>query len=476
MTMNAARMSGRDPEKDVMTGDSATNNLQLWPSTRDDEIEQAVEEAEQHHDHKTHEENRPSLARVLSRRSAASIDPGPPPDGGTQAWVQVFCTHLTIFTTFGFFTSFGVYQTYYENTLGIAPSTISWIGSIQVFLLFGIGTFTGRATDAGLFRPVYIAGAVFQIVGIFTMAESTKLWQLFLSQAVCLGISNGLQFCPAMALVSTYFARRRAFALGITALGSCTGGVIFPVIVQQCLPRIGFPWTIRIIGFIMLVSNIITIALFRTRLPPRTTGPLVDWASFKEAPYSLYCSAMFFAFWGLYFAFFYIGSYSRNVLGASYQQSINLLLVQVCMGFVFRVLPTYYADKVGALNVLIPFAFVCGIMMFGWIGIHSIGSLYAFAVIYGSGSAVIQALWPAIIGSMSRTQDLKKAGVRMGMAFTIVSFSSFTGPPLAGALIQVNNGDYTYANIWAGTSFFIGGALLVATRFSLVGWDWKARI
>jgi MFS family permease len=468
--------TARDPEKGAITEAAPPDSR---PNTLDEDIEQTAEELHEPDEGKKQRDNEePALARIATRRSAASswIDPGPPPDGGLTAWLQVLCTHLTIFTTFGFFTSFGVYQTYYENTLGIAPSTISWIGSIQVFLLFGIGTITGRATDAGLFRPVYIAGAVFQIVGIFTMAESTKLWHLFLSQAVCLGIANGLQFCPAMALVSTYFAKRRALALGFTALGSCTGGVIFPVIAQQCIPRIGFPWTIRIIGFIMLCSNAFTITFYRTRLPPRKTGPLVDWASFKEAPFSLFCAGMFFSFWGLYFAFFYIGSYARNVLGASYQQSINLLLVQVCMGFVFRVLPSYYADKVGSLNVLLPSTFVCGIMMFGWIGIKSVSTLYVFAVVYGSGSAIIQALWPAVIGTMNRTPDLKKTGVRMGMAFTIVSVSSFTGPPLAGALIQMNHGDYTYANIWAGTSFFIGGALLVATRFAIVGWNWKAYV
>jgi len=234
-----------DPEKDPIPGQKRSNSRPL-PSPGNDTIEQPVEETEQSYAEKNDMEHEPAgvLSRVLTRRSAASswIDPGPPPDGGMTAWIQVFCTHLTIFTTFGFFTSFGVYQTYYENTLGIEPSTISWIGSIQVFLLFGIGTFTGRATDAGLFRPVYIAGAVFQLLGIFTMAESTKLWHLFLSQAICLGIANGLQFCPAMALVSTYFAKRRAFALGITALGSCTGGVIFPVIAQQCLPRNSHYW------------------------------------------------------------------------------------------------------------------------------------------------------------------------------------------------------------------------------------------
>jgi hypothetical protein len=147
-------------EREERVGDEAEDvqhDLQALPSTRDPSTEAATHDPEAQHQHEKPQQA-PALSRILSRRSAASFDPGPAPDGGTQAWIQVLCTHLTIFTTFGFFTSFGVYQTYYENTLGIAPSTISWIGSIQVFLLFFLGTFTGRATDAGLFRPVYIAG------------------------------------------------------------------------------------------------------------------------------------------------------------------------------------------------------------------------------------------------------------------------------------------------------------------------------
>jgi hypothetical protein len=51
--------------------------------------------------------------------------------------------------------SFGVFQTYYVDFLGRSESDVSWIGSIQVFLTFFIGTFTGRLTDAGYFRPVF---------------------------------------------------------------------------------------------------------------------------------------------------------------------------------------------------------------------------------------------------------------------------------------------------------------------------------
>jgi hypothetical protein len=51
--------------------------------------------------------------------------------------------------------SFGVFQTYYVDFLNHSPSDVSWIGSIQVFLTFFMGTFTGRLTDAGYFRPVF---------------------------------------------------------------------------------------------------------------------------------------------------------------------------------------------------------------------------------------------------------------------------------------------------------------------------------
>ncbi|KAI7700377.1 MFS monocarboxylate transporter-like protein, partial [Hortaea werneckii] len=328
------------------------DQINVWPTTEDDGIEHTNDE-EDDDDHMAHDpekaqprsrsHSRPpsSLARTLSRHRSASThhglttDPGPPPDGGRLAWTQAAMLHLTIFSTFGFTTSFGSFQTYYEGTLDLDSSTISWLGSLQIFLLFFIGTFSGRAVDAGLFRPVYITGSAMQLLGAFTTSVSTQYWQLVLSQGICLGIANGLHFCPAMSLASTYFLKKRSLVLGIGALGSCTGGVVFPILAQQLIPRIGFPWTVRIIGFIMLATNAVTITFYRTRLPPRRSGPLVEWGAFRELPYVLYCVAAFMFFWGLYFAFFYVGSYARDRLDMPYQDSVNLLLTMVCVGFVW---------------------------------------------------------------------------------------------------------------------------------------------
>ncbi|KAK6435669.1 hypothetical protein LTR95_008141 [Oleoguttula sp. CCFEE 5521] len=433
---------GSDEEKaevkSIATADDEDSLATVWPAPIEgDDIESGHakddKSAVERHPETvaTEPERMLSLTRTSTRRSArSSKDPGPPPDGGRVAWTQ-----------------------HYNETLDVSPSAISWIGSVQIFLLFFLGTWSGRALDAGLFRYVYCTGSVFQLLGIFSLSAATEYWEIFLAQGVCLGIANGLHFCPSMSLVSTYFSKKRSFATGLTALGSCTGGVVFPVIVQQLLPRVGFPWTIRACGFLMVITNAVTISLYRTRLPPRKTGPIVEWSALKEPTFTLY---------------------GRNVLGMTYPDSINLLLTMVAIGFLWRILPNFYADRLGPVNVIIPFAAVCAIMMFGWIGIHTRATLFVYAAIYGSGSAGLQSMFPAALASL--TTDMSKAGVRMGMGFTIVSFACLTGPPLAGALIQLAGGRYLYAQIWGGASFMMGVALLVAARTAKVGWHVKRRI
>ena len=179
-------------------------------------------------------------------------------------------------------------------------------GSVQIFLLFFIGAFSGRALDAGLFRPIYVSGLVIQLIGVFMTSISTKYWQLFLAQGVCTGIGNGLQFCPAIGLVSTYFSTKKSRALAFCACGGATGGMIFPAMVSHLLPQLGQGWMIRVLGFFQMGIGALTVALFRTRLPPRKAGPLVDWTAFKEPTYMLFVLGMCFKWWGLYFAIYYV--------------------------------------------------------------------------------------------------------------------------------------------------------------------------
>ena len=145
------------------------------------------------------------------------------------------------------------------------------------------------------------------------------------------------------------------------------------------------------------------------------------------------------------------------------------------VGCVGRVIPAYFADRYfGPLNTLIPAVFGAGFMIYCWAAISSRGGLTAFAVVYGLFAAGIQALFPATLSSL--TTDLKRTGVRMGMVFSVVSFASLTGPPLAGALVQEDRGKYLHAQMFAG-SVLVGGCLvLIASRVMRTGPTLIARV
>ena len=60
------------------------------------------------------------------------------PDGGWEAWLTVVGAFLALVCTFGQLNSFGTFQSWYsEHQLShLPPSTISWIGAIQLWVFF----------------------------------------------------------------------------------------------------------------------------------------------------------------------------------------------------------------------------------------------------------------------------------------------------------------------------------------------------
>ena len=172
-------------------------------------------------------------------------EPGPPPDGGTRAWLQILAGFLINSITWGYSALFGVYQLHYTTSLSLPKSQISWIGSIQVFLTFFVGTLSGRAADAGYAQHTALLGSVMIVLGTFMTSLATAYWQVFLAQGLCTGLGMGVLFMPAVAVISSYWKRNKALALALAGSGSGVGSVIFPLIVQRLQPTLGFTGAVR---------------------------------------------------------------------------------------------------------------------------------------------------------------------------------------------------------------------------------------
>lgn len=177
-----------------------------------------------------------------------------PPNGGLIAWTQVIGSFFLFFNSWyvrvrhrillyflprekllqslanaihirGLVNAFGVYQTYYETGFlsTQSPSNISWIGSIQAFLLMIVGAVTGPLYDAGYFYYLIATGSFLVVFGLMMTSLCTVYWQVMLAQAVCIGLGCGCIFVPSVAILPQYFTTRKAFVTGIAAGGSSLG-------------------------------------------------------------------------------------------------------------------------------------------------------------------------------------------------------------------------------------------------------------
>lgn len=160
---------------------------------------------------------------------------------------------------------------------------------------------------------------------------------------------------------------------------------------------------------------------------------------------------------------FQVSAFAKAILGVDTSTSLTLLLLMNAIGGPSRVIFGLVADRLlGPLCTLIPVAFCTGILFYSWAGVESLGSLYAFCVLYGFFCAAIQGLFPAACASL--TTDMKSIGARTGMCFAVVSFATLTGPPIGGALIQINDGTYLYAQVFGGSALMAGTLALTAAK------------
>jgi MFS family permease len=239
-----------------------------------------------------------------------------------------------------------------------------------------------------------------------------EFYQFLLAQGVVLGISMGLVTWPMLALVGQYIKVKRAAAMGIVLAGSSLGGVIWPIAIDRMInnPNIGFSWSMRIVGFVMIPCFIFSCAVARspdqptTNVESRNSNQAGDeniteekdkrWshkgealALLKKPSLQLLCLAMFITYFGMFSPFFYTTSYAVE---KGFSTSLAFYTVSIVNGASFfgRVLPGIIADKYGKFNCCIIATLSAGIIALCWTKVTSVAGLIIWSAAYGFASGV----------------------------------------------------------------------------------------
>jgi MFS family permease len=368
--------------------------------------------------------------------------------------------HSSIQHSFGYLNAFGVFQSYYAQGFlrDYTNSDIAWIGALQYFFIFGVGLFAGRAFDLGLFKPLMAFAILLAAFSQMMLSLCTTYYQIFLAQGVGLGIAMGLLFNLAVGIPTHWFKRRRATALGVSATGSSIGGVIFPILLQRLLPQIGFPWTMRLIGFGYLILLGLSWFLMDTRLPPvqdaRNGGwRKVKWfeiSAFRNPAYTLFVVGCLAALFGLYTPFVYMDLFTHTYRIPADGYWISILNASSTFG---RVIPGVMGDHFGRINTLLPHMVLAVIFLLIFPVFTNL-SLIAFTLVYGYCSGCFVSIIAPCVAQLGATNTV---GTRLGMMFAIMSVGGLLGTPISGFIL----GDQEPYRWWA-TSGYSGGAVFLS--------------
>lgn len=289
-----------------------------------------------------------------------------------------------------------------------------------------------------------------------------KYWHFMLVQGVVMGSIMGFLQFPAIAAVAQFFDKKRGAALGIAISGSSIGGIIIPILVSKMLngTSLGFAWTVRITGFIMIPFLGFAIATIRTRVPPRATA-LLPMEALKDRKLIGMAISIFFTFAGMFMPLFFLPTYATMIRHMDPTLAGYLLAILNAASTFGRIIPGALADKYGRFNVYSGGCIVTGIVIFFMNFTNNTAGIVVYCIVVGFATGTLISGASTVLASCAPSPQVM--GSYSGMGLALGAIGGLIGPPINGKFVS-HYGGFLEASMFSGAMCVVGGIIGLVTK------------
>ncbi len=376
------------------------------------------------------------------------------------------------------FWGFGLFVRPLEAEFGWSRSVISAAISLTLLVSGLASPLVGRLVDKYKPRTVILAGSAATVLVYLLLTRTEELWQLFVLLGILAFFRTWAFYIPFTTLITRWFCRRRATAMGIATAGFGMGGLVFLPVMATVISAIGWRAAFAIAALLVLLVNGTFLILARNDPAERWASHESDVAISGGSSEGIWrfndVSSVFrtVAFWMMAagFAFFFFGQWAFLFHGVPFFEQEDLspssaaliLSGAAGLGVVLRVSSGVMIDRVRrfeALAAIVLFVMAIALMVLA-LG-TSVPLLAVFALLWGVGSGIGPLLEPMLVSRLfGRTHYAAVYGAVDGVD-TVVAIS---GPWLGGLVFDLS-GSYTPVLLVYSTAFLIGGSgFLLLTR------------
>jgi MFS family permease len=164
--------------------------------------------------------------------------------------------------------AFGVYYLALLDEFSWSRSDGATIASANFFVYAIASPLVGLAFDRFGPRLLMPLGAFLVGVGLIASSFASSLLGMYISYGIITALGQGaLSFVGHNALISFWFVRRRATAIGIASMGQGVGALVMVPLTQLLIDHLGWRWTYIVTGSLLLLILVPANALFQRRVP-----------------------------------------------------------------------------------------------------------------------------------------------------------------------------------------------------------------
>lgn len=343
----------------------------------------------------------------------------------------------------------------------------AFVGGLNFGMSLLIATPVTQAVRRFGTHPPLVLGIVLQSAGYITASFATKIWHLYLSQGVLVGLGMGLLFIPSVQCTSQWFDKKRSLANGINSAGSGIGGLIMSFAIGAIIKNRDFRWALRTCGVVTFVMNSIATILIRNRnasIKPAQRG--FDYRLLKRLPVLLLLSWGFLSMLGYMVVLYSMSAFAKSI-GLSDTQASAMTAILNAGTAVGRPALGFLSDKVGRMEIATVATIITAVSIFAlWLPSQNFALTIVFSIISG---ATIGTFWMTISPLCVEVAGLKELPSMLALCWLTVILPTTFGEVIALEIRRPTSlTNYLYPQLYSGFAYSLAavalGWLLVLQR------------
>ena len=364
-------------------------------------------------------------------------------------WVIVVAGHLLITLDGMVLYSFGIFLPYLNEAFDLSKTVGSSFFSLRCVCMAFSFVFAGRLIDTHDARYLTFFGGLIAAFGFFLSSFAENVWELYLTYSVMVGIGDGFLYILPVTVISRWFVKKRALAIGIATAGVPVSGLVINPLTTWLIESFGYE---RALVYISVLFTAILCSAFLVKSRPedmnlRPYGENSEDAA-KETGASDWSAREAFSdgsFWLMYVAFF-LGFNTFliiivNLFNFSIESGITPLVAAgapafIGLGSIFGRI--FFSGVMTNILKDVRILFVCYFFQASSIililSVVEVWSLYLFGFLFGVFYSGWVPMFPTILG---RFYGLKSLGSIFGIFGTGFSLAAISGPLVSGLLFDI---------------------------------------